>query len=424
MSSIKKIVQTDLFKISYLNGLSVLLKIGTGFIVSKLLAVFVGSSGMALVGNFRNFFSSLEGISSLGFSSGIVKYVGENENNKKELEKTISTILITFLVVTFFFSGLIFVFSDYLGFKIFGNYGQYSIVFKAVAVVLPWSVISVLLTAVLNGLGKYKKVIFANVLTNVICLLLSVLLIYFFRTIGAFVSIVIVPIVLVLVTSFYLPKEILFLKRFNFQEFDFKVLKKLGTFSLMIIPPTILSPIFNIQIRNFLITNVGLESSGYWEAITRVSNLYLLFIGTLLSVYFYPKIIRAKEEIECKEVVWSFYRFILPVFILVAIGIYFFRTILIKILFTDEFFPVSDLFFWQLLGDIFKVAGMILGILLMAKKNINHYIFIEITALIFLYFVSLFCIQEFGLQGVVIAQAIENFVYLLVLLLYFRKVLF
>ncbi|WP_348798952.1 O-antigen translocase [Flavobacterium adhaerens] len=424
MSSIKKIVQTDLFKISYLNGLSVLLKIGTGFIVSKLLAVFVGSSGMALVGNFRNFFSSLEGISSLGFSSGIVKYVGENENNKKELEKTISTILITFLVVTFFFSGLIFVFSNYLGNKIFGNYGQYTIVFKAVAIVLPWSVVSVLFTSIINGFGKYNKVIFINLITNLVCLMLSAVLIYYFTTIGAFVSIIIVPVVLVVVSCFYLPMEIQILKRLNFREFDFEILKRIGAFSLMIIPPTIISPIFNLQIRNFLIANVGLESSGYWEAITRVSNLYLLFIGTLMSVYFYPKIIRSKGEIQVKEVIWSFYKYILPVFILAMGIIYILKKVIVETLFTTDFLPVTDLFFWQLLGDVFKVAGMILGILLMARRNINHYIFIEITALIFLYFVSLFCIQEFGLQGVVIAQAIENLVYLLVLLLYFRKVLF
>jgi PST family polysaccharide transporter len=173
-----------------------------------------------------------------------------------------------------------------------------------------------------------------------------------------------------------------------------------------------------------LIASVGLQNSGFWEAITRISNFYLLFASTILSIYFYPKLVKANGTTETKEVIWSFYRFILPMFIGGTILIYFLRFFIIKTLFTNEFLPVSELFLWQLMGDIFKVAGMILGILLIARRNVTHYIFIEIMALVFLYFTSLFFIQYFGLEGVVMAQAVENFVYLLVLGFYFRKELF
>lgn len=424
MDFIKKIIKTDLFKITSLNSLSVLIKIVTGLVTSKLLAVFVGPSGMALVGNLRNFSTSLEGVSTLGFSSGIVKYVGENQHNKKELEKIISTVLISLLVVAFFLSILIFMFSDYFCHKIFGNNLQYSIVFRVIAVVLPWNVISVLFVSIINGLGRYNKVIFTNIITNIICVLLSVVLMYYFKTVGAFISIIIVPVVLVCVNSFFLPSEIQIFRRLNFREFDFKILRNLATFSLMILPPTILSPIFNLQIRNFLIANVGLDQSGFWEAITRISNLYLLFVGTMVSVYFYPKLVTAKGTIQTKKVIWNFYKFILPIFIFGAVLVYFLRFLIIEIVFTDKFLPVSGLFFWQLVGDVFRVAGMILGVLLMARKKISHYILFEVSAILFLYFISLFCIKMFGIEGVVIGQAFENFAYLLALGVYFKKYLF
>ena len=92
MKFLKKIAQTQLFKISSLNSFSVIVKIGIGLITSKLLAVFVGPSGMALVGNFRNFTSSLESISTLGFQTGIVKYVAEyNAVDKEKLPILLST---------------------------------------------------------------------------------------------------------------------------------------------------------------------------------------------------------------------------------------------------------------------------------------------------------------------------------------------
>jgi len=42
-----------------LNSVGVFIKIGFGLIVSKVLAVFVGPAGLALVGNFKNFFSGI-----------------------------------------------------------------------------------------------------------------------------------------------------------------------------------------------------------------------------------------------------------------------------------------------------------------------------------------------------------------------------
>jgi PST family polysaccharide transporter len=91
------------------------MKIGIGLITSKILAIFVGPSGMALVGNFRNFTTSLETVSTLGFQTGIVKYVAESKENKEQLQKIFSTIFIFLLHFgTVKYSGLILSFPLFL----------------------------------------------------------------------------------------------------------------------------------------------------------------------------------------------------------------------------------------------------------------------------------------------------------------------
>jgi PST family polysaccharide transporter len=52
------------------------------------------------------------------------------------------------------------------------------------------------------------------------------------------------------------------------------------------------------------------------------------------------------------------------------------------------------------------------------------FIITEIASLAVLYFSSIFLIKIFGIQGVVMAQALDNFIYLLLLGVYFRKSLF
>jgi len=424
LSFIKKILTSQLFKISSLNSVSVLLRLFTGLITSKVIAIFVGPSGMVFIGNFRNFISTVEGVSTLAFTSGIVKYVGENDDNQKELARIISTVFITFLVIALILSSVIFLFSEFLCLYIFGNNFQFEIIFKVVAVVLPFNVVSVLFLSIINGLGRYDKVIFANIVGNIFGVLLSIVLIYNFQTIGAILSIALIPALLFIVNFVFLPKELHFFKKISLRNYSIEIVKKLAVFSLMILPAMLLSPFFSLQTRNFLIENVGFHDSGFWEAISRISSIYLMFVGTLVSVYFYPKLIKAKDRKETKGVFWNYYKSIIPVFIIGAIVVYFSRFLIIEILFTSEFLPVSELFFWQLIADILKVTGIILAYQLLAKKIVLPYIIIELFSIFLLYSLSLYFIDLVGIQGVVIAQAINNFIYLLILVIYFRKSLF
>ncbi|WP_379698990.1 O-antigen translocase [Flavobacterium sp. HJSW_4] len=424
MNFYRKIIQTSLFKIASLNSFSVVLKIGIGLITSKILAIFVGPSGMALVGNLRNFLTSIENISILGFQNGIVKYVAENEKGTAERRKIVSTVFITLLCVALLLSGFLFFTASYWNQKIFGNNTEYLIVFKVLALVLPTYGFSVFLIAVINGLGKFKKVIWINIIGNIIGLLTSIFLILKFKTAGALLAIVIAPALLFFATFYLVQREISLFRIVRLDSFNFKILRNLSSYSLMTLVSSVLGPFVLLAIRNHIIHNLGFEQAGYWESMTRISSYYLMFISTILSVYFLPKLSKAQSNLETKNIFFEYYKFILPVFILGLAIIFFSRFFIIRLLFTKEFLPVTDLFFWQLLGDIFKVASLILGYQFFAKKMTSAFIFTELFSFAILYFFCLYFVKIYGIEGVVIGYALENFIYLLVLSVYFKKSLF
>jgi len=105
---IQKITSSQLFKITSLNSISVLIKIGIGLITSKVLAIFIGPSGMALVGNLKNFMAYLESITTLGFQNGIVKYVAENKEDKEKIKTIFSTLFSTLFLVLVVLSAVLF----------------------------------------------------------------------------------------------------------------------------------------------------------------------------------------------------------------------------------------------------------------------------------------------------------------------------
>jgi O-antigen/teichoic acid export membrane protein len=421
---IKKIIQTNLFKITSLNSVSVLIRIGIGFVTSKLLAIFVGPSGMALVGNLRNFSTSLESISTLGFQNGIVKYVAESKDDKQQFQRTVSTVFFSLVVVAVILSVILYFFAAFWNQQIFGNHFQYEIVIKAMALALPWFAIAVFLLSVINGLGKFTSVIWINIVGNSVGLLVSISMIVQYKTLGALLSIVISPALLFFVTYYFIAKEFNFSKTIRYNYFDFQVIKNLSSYSLMALVSSVFGPLVYLAIRKNAIFVVGIEQAGFWETMTRISTYYMLFISTIMTVYFLPKLAIAKDNLETKKVFWSFYKNILPLFSIGLLLIYFSRNSLINLLFTKEFLPVASLFFWQLFGDVLKVASMILGYQFYAKKLTLAFIVSELASLGVLYFASHYLITIFGIQGVLMAQALDNLFYLLVLGVYFRKSLF
>ena len=421
MDFFKVIIRTPLFKITSLNGISVFIKIIIGLITSKILAIFVGPSGMALVGNFRNFLTTIESVSTLGFQNGIVKYVVEAKDHNAQLKKIITTVSISLILISLILSSILFYFSKDLNAYIFGNSFEYSLVFRALALVLPWYAISIFFISVINGLGRFKRVIYINIIGNSIGLLVSILMILEYKTLGALLSIVIAPSLLFFVTFYFISKEFEFLKTISLESFDFKIIKKLASYSLMALVSSVLGPLVFLAIRKNVIDTVGIEQAGFWETMTRVSNYYLMFISTILTVYFFPKLALAKDRLASKKVFWSYYKGIMPLFMIVLVVIYFGRELLIQLLFTKDFLEVSALFLWQLVGDFFKAGSLILGYQFFAKKLTMAFIITEISSLFMMYVFSIYFVALFGIEGLVIAHAMTYFIYWIVLGFYFRK---
>jgi len=416
--------RTPFFKVASLNSVSVILKIAIGVITSKVLAVFIGPIGLALTGNLKNFLTSVETVATLGFQNGIVKYVVDAKNDEAQLKKILSTIFISLLLVSVVLSFLLFGFSHYLTSIIFGNEWHYSVVFKVLALILPWYASTTYLIVILNGLGKFQKVIYVNILGNVLGLLFCVFAVYYLRTFGALLSIVVPPALLFFVAFYYVNKEIPFFAMISTQSFDSKVLKNLSSYSLMTFVSSVFGSLVFLAIRNNIIDVLGITYAGYWEAMTRISTYYLMFISTILSVYFFPKLAHATTKKGIQNVVRSYYVGILPLFLIGGTVLFFLRLFLIQLFFTKAFMPVSDLFLWQLLGDIFKVASLILGYQFYAKRLTVAFICTELFSLLMMFIFCHFFILSYGLVGIVMAHALTYIIYFFVLLLYFRKSLF
>jgi PST family polysaccharide transporter len=419
LSEIKKIIQQPLFKITSLNSVHILLKLIFGFITSKALALFVGANGMAYVGNFRAFLNVLENFSLLGIQNAVVKYVSEFQNDRSKLKSVLATFGLLLLTSSIAISLFLILGADYLSKQIFNHSEIYSFVFYSIAVVFPLYVFSTFCISVVNGFQEYKNVIYIQIISSAIALIFSVFFIYYYSTIGALVSLIFAPIFVFFVSLFYLKKHIRFRDVLSIEFFDFKVVKNLSEYVLMALVSGVIGSFVLLEIRTDIVAITGLQQAGIYEGLQRISSYYLLFVSSIMAIYFYPKL--AEMNSNSKEIVLHYLKTIIPLFTIGLVIIYFLRKLIIQVLFSSEFESMESLFLWQLIGDVLKATSLIFGTLLIAKKQTKVFIITEIISLCIMYFSSNWMLHSFGINGIVMAHTFTYFMYLLVMVFIFFK---
>jgi PST family polysaccharide transporter len=398
-------------------------RIGSNFVIGKIVALLTGAAGVATVGAFMNFITIAYTLATGAISNGVIKYTAEFKDNEIISRALFSTAA----RISLFFSGLfgiiIILCSNYIS-KILFYTEEFRAPIIAFGVTVFLYSLNTMLLSILNGQGKIKDYTLINSFGSAFILFLSCFLIYFFRVEGALFALATGQALVFFITIFFVIKhQLLVFSDFN-DKFSKEWAKKLGSFSIMAIVSAITMPSIQIFIRNYLTSSLSLEQAGYWQAMMRISDGYLLVIVTALNTYYLPKLSEIKEnKLIRKEVLYG-YKMILPVVLLSCILIYVLRSYIIILLFSRDFLEIGDILIWQLFGDFFKIAAWILSYILISKARIKIYVFSELFFSLTYLCLCFFLIRHFGLEGTSLAFCINMILYLIFMLFVLRKMLF
>lgn len=412
-----------LVKTSFFSAIITFIRIASGFVAGKVVALITGPAGVALIGQFNNFITIILTFANGAINTGVVKYTAEYEGNDKQLKVLFSTSLKISIYCSIIIGAILLFISPLLSNWLFSS-SLYNNPIRVLGVTIILYSLNSLLISILNGKQQIKTYTIVNTVGSVIGLLFTVILVFLYKIQGALYALVLAQSIVFFVTLTLIIKSDWFSWSYFNGVFDKKVAKQLSHFSLMAIVTALTGPVSQILLRNLLITKLGINSAGYWQGMMRISDGYLLLISTSLSTYYLPKLSSLKTDNELRKEVFQGYKVILPTVFLGCIIIYFLRFIIIKTLYTGQFDKMEGLFAFQLLGDFFKMAAWILGYLILAKAMTKIYIITEVLFSISYVLLSYFCISYFKLNGITIAFAINYFIYLIVMVLIFRKLLF
>lgn len=412
----------NLLKTSVLNGIAVLIKTATLFILNKILAVYVGPSGYAVIGQFQNFIQIITSFAGGAINTAVIKYTAEyyeDSTKQKAIWKTAGSIVLLLSVVVALF---ILLFQKQLSFYIFQTI-EYQSVFVWFAVFLLFFNFNALFLAILNGKKEILRLVIANIAGSLFSLLITGFLAVNYGLYGALVALSIYQSTAFMVTLAICYKADWFKFAYLFGKIDPIIAKKFLGFALMALTSAILVPISQIIIRLYLNSEFGVEYAGYWEAMIRLSSGYLMLVTATLSVYYLPRLSELKLLIDIKKEVYLGYKIIFPMVLFGAITVYLLRDWIITLLFTEAFLPMRDLFLWQMIGDSLKIGSWVLAYLMLSKAMTKLYIITEIIFASTLVFLTYIFTKTFGFQGVSIAYLINYALYWIVMSLFVFRTL-
>ncbi len=427
MNKLKKIVVKNIWlKISFFNAFAVFARVLSGWIINKVIAIYIGPEGTGLTEQFRNFLQTAQGFATMGISEGVTKYSAKYQNNRKQMSSFLAS---TYKIVltTSIISGLIIVsFSGFINRQLFGS-RDFSLLIVLTGILIPVLSINVVFMAILNGFQKYKKITYINIISNIFGAIIAIFLIINYHIFGALILILVSQIISFIASLFFIRTDMVEVFRISLKHSKNAHYKRLYNYIIMALVSAITIPLFSILIRNqifsFFPQDHGVHA-GYWDGVKKISGLALSFITPIFSLYYYPQLAKIQTNTDFKIELKKFFKQIFPLFTLGMLLIYGLRHWMIIIFFSKAYLPMESLFLWQLAGDFVRILSLTIAFLMLARAHIRKYIITEIGFWLLFYILTQLLMPDFQLKGVVIAYFITYLIYFLSLLFLYRKILF
>lgn len=382
--------------------------------LNKILAVYVGPAGYAAFGQFQNAVQMISTLASGAINTGVTKYTAEyheDESKQRAVWQTAGTIALAGSVIL---SVLVFAFRTDLA-RMFLSNVSLSPVFGWFSATLVLFVFNTLLLAILNGKKDIRRYVVANIAGSVFAMLVTSVMVVQWGLMGALVGFAVYQSLAFFVTMVLCVKTPWFRLRHLVGRIDTVVAKNLARYTAMALTTAATVPLSQIFIRNHLGQSFGWEAAGYWEAMWRLSGAYLLLVTTTLSVYYLPRLAELKTGAEVRREILAGYRIILPAAVLCALLVYLLRNSIIAILFSAAFLPMEKLFFWQLIGDVLKIASWLIAYVMLSKAMTKIFIFTEVLFSLSFVVLTFLLTEVFGMVGAVVSYAVNYALYLMVM---------
>ena len=401
----------QILKITSLFGGVQFFNIIISIIRTKLIAIFIGPAGMGIATLLNSTINIISGITGLGIETSAVKHIsGSYKNDELSSISTNVAIVKKLALVTGILGALLTIsLSPWLSQLTFGN-SEYTFSFFFLSITLLFKQLSTGQLIVLQGLRKMHFLAKANFYGNLLGLMFSIPLYYYYR-IDAIVPTIIVASFSSLLFSYYYLKKIRIVKVDVSNRQLTTEGKNIIRLGIMLTLSGFMTLLSTYLIQIYVGKIGGLEEVGFYNAGFTLLNSYVGIVFTVMATDYFPRlasICDENEKVRTSVIQQSFMSILIitPIIILFLI----FIPLIIKILYTPKFISIMSMVCFGILGMLFRAVSWSMGYIIIAKGDSKIFIKTAMGFNLLSLFLNGFGYYFYGLEGL----GISFFIYYLV----------
>ncbi len=342
---------------------------------SKFIALFIGPAGMGIASLLNSTLGLINGLTNLGLDKSAVRDISvayKNENHETA-SRTISILkrLVWFTAV--FGAILMIALSPFLSEFAFED-KSFTLAFVWIAIALFFKQITDSQLAILQGLRRLKDLAKANLFGNLLGLLITIPLYYYFRIDAIVPAIIIASLVSFAFTFYYSRKAQISSVTVSTSE-AFSEGKEMIQLGATLSVSSLISLLVAYIIQIYISQKGGIDEVGLYNAGFVILNTYVGIIFTAMATDYFPRLSAISEEIiKIRKAVFE--QAFIAVLLIVPIIVVFlmFAQFIIVLLYSEAFTPIVKMVSWGILGMVFKAVSFSMGYVIIAKGDSKLFI--------------------------------------------------
>ena len=380
---------------------------------SKFVALFLGTTGIGIVGLLQNTIAIISSITGFGISISGVRMVAlaEAENDPEQFSKMIIVLKRWSIATGIFGVVLTLVLAKPLSIWTFGS-ADYVNWFLILAVNFIFSTLAVNKLVLLQGTRSVKAIAISTVVYAILVTAITLPIYYFFRMDGIIAVLVLNAVLNYVVNWFFARKIKIIPVNVSFKETisKGKEMIQLGfLLSINVIFGHIMAYLLKLYF-NFQNTNSAVL--GLYVVATTLLITYVGMIFSAMSTDFYPRLTLVQNDnSQVRKMVNDQIEIAVLLITPLIIGFYFLAPVIIQMLYSSEFLDVVFILKFALFAIIIKAFIWPLAFIILAKGEKRLYFQQEILGDAMNIGFTIVFFEYFGLLGIGLAILVNYVIY-------------
>lgn len=390
------------------------IKMAVSVVSYKFIAVFLGPTGIGIVGLVTNTINIISAVTSFGISTTSVREIANASGKPDSAQKTSETIYLVqkmALGIGIFGTVLTIIFSPLLSQLTFGSSNKYYwFVFLSINFIFTSYTAS--RVAILQGMRMLKTIAISNIVSSILVSICSVALYYFLRFDGIIYVILLASAINLMVNIYYTRNVQQQVNRLPISEIWNKAIPilKLGfLLSINVIFGYVCTFLIKLYLNN---KGAALEIVGFYEVSTVILISYVGLIFNAMAIDFYPRLTSKNENhSEMKNLVNHQIEIALLLVTPAILFLYITAPYWIELLYSKDFLPVNMILKAGLFAMIIKAVIWPLGFVILAKGDKKQYFIQELLGDFLNVSLTILSYNYFGLLGIGLASILNFSLY-------------